>query len=168
MDRAVRSLVMVALVSILAAACGNGSDGAGTTNGGTPSSQTGASGATQGDTQSGGRYYPSGGSTGSTGSTGASGSTATGATGAAADVQVSLSNYLFDPDPVRVARGDVVAVRNDNTRTPHTFTVVGEDVDLELAPQETETVEIDLPAGTYKLICRFHETLGMTGTLVVT
>jgi plastocyanin len=69
---------------------------------------------------------------------------------------------------VRVARGDDVAVRNGSTKTPHTFTVVGEDVDLELEPLETESATIDLSPGTYELICRFHEELGMTGTLRVT
>ena len=93
---------------------------------------------------------------------------ATGATGAKdADVSVSLNNYLFDPGTVKVGTGDVVAVRNDNERTPHTFTVVAEDVDLELAPLTTETVTIDLAPGTYQLICRFHESLGMTATLKV-
>ena len=70
-------------------------------------------------------------------------------------VSVSLNNYLFDPATVKVSSGDVVAVRNGNAKTPHTFTVVGEDVDLELAP------------GTYQLICRFHESLGMKATLKV-
>ena len=78
------------------------------------------------------------------------------------------TDYLFDPRTVRVAGGDVVAVRNGNTKTPHTFTVVGEDVDLELGPLEIESVTIDLSPGTYDLICRFHEELGMTGTLKVT
>jgi plastocyanin len=68
---------------------------------------------------------------------------------------------------VKVDTGDVVAVRNGNARTPHTFTVVGEGVDLELAPLTTETVKIDLAPGTYQLICRFHESLGMTATLKV-
>ena len=69
---------------------------------------------------------------------------------------------------MRVSSGDVVAVRNGNTKTPHTFTVVKEDVDLELGPLETESATIDLSPGTYDLICRFHEELGMTGTLKVT
>ena len=126
-------------LSLLATACGSeGSDPAG-----------------------GGVYYPTG-STGSSGTTGA-----TGPSGAEADVQVSLNNYLFDPNPIEVTSGDVVAVRNGNTKTPHTFTVVGQDVDLELGPLETETVRITLEPGTYDLVCRFHEALDMTGTLVV-
>ena len=156
-----RALAGFAVMSLLAAACGsegNDATGDGVDDGGV-GSQTGATG---GDDTPGGGYYP----TGSTGSTAATG--ATGNSGTEADVQVSLNNYLFDPDPVEVAYGDVVAVRNGNTRTPHTFTVVGQDVDLELAPLETETVEIALEPGTYDLICRFHESLDMTGTLLVT
>lgn len=85
----------------------------------------------------------------------------------AVDVSVSLNNYLFDPGVVKVARGDVVAVRDANAKTPHTFTVVGQDIDLELAPLTTETATIDLAPGTYQLICRFHESLGMKATLKV-
>lgn len=150
-------LVGLAALSLLAAACGGyGDDGSegGVDDGGV--GQSGSAGVT-------GAY-----ATGSSASTGATGTQATGATGTAADVHVSVNNYLFDPDPVEVASGDLVEVRNDNTKTPHTFTVVGEDIDLELGPQETETVQITLEPGTYDLICRFHESLPMTGTLVVT
>ena len=69
---------------------------------------------------------------------------------------------------MKVNAGDTLEVRNANARTPHTFTVVGEDVDLELAPLTSQTTKIDLSPGTYKLICRFHEQLGMKGTLEVT
>ena len=83
-------------------------------------------------------------------------------------VALSLGRFVGGPLTVRVASGDEVAVRNGNTKTPPTFTVVGEDVDLELGPLETESATIDLSPGTYDLICRFHEELGMTGTLKVT
>jgi plastocyanin len=154
-----RVLVALAALSVLAAACGGDTNGAGSSTGGAPTGATAATGATDsGDDPGAGSLY--GGSNGMTG--------ATGATGAKdADVSVSLNNYLFDPGTVKVGKGDVVAVRNANARTPHTFTVVGEDVDLELAPLTTETVTIDLAPGTYQLICRFHESLGMTGTLKV-
>jgi plastocyanin len=157
-----RLLVLVVAVSLLLAACGDDTAGGGVDDGGL-AAETGATGATEGDTPGGGVFPPSTGSTAPTGSIGA-----TGPTGAEGDVQVSLSNYVFDPDPVEVASGDVIAVRNINTRTPHTFTVVGQDVDLELGPLETETVEIALDPGTYELICRFHQAQDMTATLVVT
>jgi plastocyanin len=154
-----RVLVGLAAFSVLAVACGGDANDAGGSMGGGPSGATAATGATDsGDDPGAGSLY--GGSNEMTG--------ATGATGANADVSVSLNNYLFDPGTVKVGMGDVVAVRNGNARTPHTFTVVGEDVDLELAPLTTETVTIKLAPGTYQLICRFHESLGMTGTLKVT
>jgi plastocyanin len=116
------------------------------------------------DSGSGGAGSRYGGSNGMTGAT-----AATRATSANADLSVSLNNYLFDPATVKVSSGDVVAVRNGNAKTPHTFTVVGEDVDvdLELAPLTTETTTIDLAPGTYQLICRFHRSLGMKATLKV-
>jgi plastocyanin len=153
-----RVLVGLAALSVLAVACGGDANDAGGSMGGGPAGATAATGATDsGDDPGAGSLY--GGSNEMTG--------ATGATGANADVSVSLNNYLFDPGTVKVGMSDVVAVRNGNARTPHTFTVVGEDVDLELAPLTTETVSIDLAPGTYELICRFHESLGMTGTLRV-
>ncbi|HET9249526.1 MAG TPA: cupredoxin domain-containing protein [Actinomycetota bacterium] len=158
--RGVRMRVLVALaaLAVLAAACGDdANDAAGA--GASGAASTGSTGATdQGDDPGAGSLY--GGETGTTGSTGATGASD-------ADVSVSLNNYLFDPGTVRVGAGDVVAVRNGNARTPHTFTVVGEDVDLELAPLTEDTVTIDLAPGTYELICRFHEGLGMTATLKV-
>jgi plastocyanin len=106
----------------------------------------------------GGRYGSGSGMTGSTGSAGGD---------AKADVSASVNNYLFMPKTVKVSSGDTLEVRNGNARTPHTFTVVGEDVDLELSPLTSQTTTIDLAPGTYQLICRFHEQLGMKGTLQV-
>jgi plastocyanin len=158
-----RVLTGSAALLLFAAACGgdSGDPGAGGT---TDAGSMGESGGTEmtSDDPGGGSLY--GGDDEET--TGPTGATDQG-TGNA-DVSVSLNNYLFDPRTVRVASGDVVAVRNGNTKTPHTFTVVGEDVDLELGPLETESATIDLSPGTYDLICRFHEELGMTGTLKVT
>ena len=158
-----RVLMGSAALLLFAAACGgdSGDPGAGGT---TDTGSMGESGGTEmtGDDPGAGSQY-GGDEEETTGPTGA-----TDAGTGDADVSVSLNNYLFDPRTVRVSSGDVVAVRNGNTKTPHTFTVVKEDVDLELGPLETESVTIDLSPGTYDLICRFHEELGMTGTLKVT
>ena len=163
-DAWVRVVLGLAVLLLVAAACGDDSNDPG----GVGTTSTGSAGATAptGDTEAG--DDPGAGSLygGDEETTGPTGTTDTG--GAAADVSVSVNNYLFDPGTVKVSSGDVIEVRNGNTRTPHTFTVVGEDVDLELAPLATETATIDLAPGTYELICRFHESLGMTGRLKVT
>jgi hypothetical protein len=49
----------------------------------------------------------------------------------------------------------------------HTFTVTGQGIDIETLPGKTAEVTIDLPPGTYPFVCRFHEPMGMKGTLVV-
>jgi plastocyanin len=157
----VRVVLGFATLLMVAAACGGDSNDPG--GGGTSTGSTGSTEATEGGDDPGAGSLYGGDDEETTGPTGA---TDTGA--GDADVSVSLNNYLFDPGTVEVSSGDVVAVRNGNTRTPHTFTVVDEDVDLELAPLATETTTIDLAPGTYELICRFHESLGMTGTLKVT
>lgn len=165
-DVRMRVLVGLAALALLAVSCGGDSndEGAGATGTGPAgttamTATTGATGATDtGNDPGAGSLY--GGSKGMTGATGSSGAKD-------ADVSVSLNNYLFDPETVKVDTGDVVVVRNGNARTPHTFTVVGQDVDLELAPLSEDTVTIDLAPGTYQLICRFHGSLGMTATLKV-
>jgi plastocyanin len=154
-----RVLVGLAALLVVAAACGGDPDDPG--GGGTETGPTGTTSAAEGGDDPGAGSLYGGDDKETTGPTG------TDAGAGDTDVSVSLNNYLFDPGTVRVSSGDVVAVRNGNTRTPHTFTVVGQDVDLELAPLATETATIDLAAGTYELICRFHESLGMTGTLKV-
>ncbi len=153
-----RSIGALAAVILLAGACGteNGDGDAGNeaTGGGT------------GTTPAGGYYGGTPiGETGTTGSTGATGETGA---GAGAGATVALNNYLFQPADLEVASGADLEVENANSRTPHTFTVVGEDVDVELAPLTSETTTIDLPPGTYDVICRFHQELGMTGTMTVT
>lgn len=38
---------------------------------------------------------------------------------------------------------------------------------LERGERRQRRKTIDLPPGTYPFVCRFHESMGMTGTLVV-
>jgi plastocyanin len=92
----------------------------------------------------------------------------TGATGAKdADVSVSLNKYLFDPSTVKVGDGDVVAVRNGNARTPHTFTVVRGGRRPRARAADDRDGDDRPASGTYQLICRFHESLDRTATLKV-
>src|SRR5262245_33746405 len=156
-------LIGLAALSVLAAACGSDANDA-SSGGDTGSASTGGTGGMGGNLYGGGgggRYGNSAEMTGATGSTGSSGG------GGKADVSAQVNNYLFMPKTVKVKNGDTLEVRNGNAKTPHTFTVVGEDVDLQLAPLTSETTKIDLDPGTYQLICRFHEQLGMKGTLQV-
>jgi plastocyanin len=163
-------VVGLAALSVVAAACGSDANDASSGDGSTDTGPSASTGSTGGSGSMGGNLYGGGGGGryGNSGEmTGATGSTGSDGGGAKADVSASVNNYLFMPGTVKVDSGDTLEVTNGNARTPHTFTVVGEDVDLELAPLTSETTTIDLPPGTYQLICRFHEQLGMKGTLKV-
>ena len=82
-------------------------------------------------------------------------------------VTVTQTNFEFTPSTVNVVQGDTLSVANDATDSPHTFTISDEGIDIVNNPGQTQTLEISLPPGTYPFICRFHEAIGMTGTLIV-
>jgi plastocyanin len=85
--------------------------------------------------------------------------------GGGSDIDVRADNFSFAPADVEIEAGEDIHVKNGNAATPHTFTVDGTDIDLELEPMETEEAVVDLDPGTYDFFCRFHPQ--MTGTLTV-
>ena len=137
-----RSRAMIALAALLLLGAACGSDGG---TGGGPYGGGGASPTTGGGAAGGGEDDGGGGQ-------------------AAATVQVN--NFLFAPSNIEVAAGSEIEVKNGNANTPHTFTVEGTDIDLELSPTDSEDVTIDVDPGSYDVICRFHGQ--MTATLTVT
>ena len=111
----------------------------------------------------------SGTSTGSTGTSGGNGGYGAGGGGAmmATTVLEGPDNgFTFSPSTVTVHQGQTITLTNVSD-TAHTFTVTGQGIDIETMPGKTDTVTIDLPPGTYPFVCRFHESMGMKGTLVV-
>lgn len=85
--------------------------------------------------------------------------------GGAASSTVTMRDNAFVPvDPV-VAAGEIQLVNEGES--PHTFTVQGEGVDVQVDAGQTVTETIDLGAGTYTLFCEFHRAQGMEGTLTV-
>jgi len=70
------------------------------------------------------------------------------------------------PSTITVKRGTTLELDNVSN-TAHTFTVTGQNIDVETQPGQTSQVTIDLAPGSYPFFCRFHQSLGMTGTLVV-
>jgi len=76
------------------------------------------------------------------------------------------NSFAFMPSTIKVTQGTTLKLDNVSDAA-HTFTVTGQGIDVETQPGQTSQVTIDLPPGTYPFICRFHQSLGMTGTLVV-
>ena len=88
-----------------------------------------------------------------------------GGDGAAASSTVTMRDNVFVPSDPVVSAGEVELVNEG--ASPHTFTVEGEDVDVQVEAGQTVTETIDLAAGTYTLFCEFHRGQGMEGTLTV-
>jgi len=145
-----RAMIALAALLLLGAACGSDGGAGGPYGGGGASPTTGGGAAGGGGGDGGG---------------GEDGGEDDGGGGAAA-VTVQVNNFLFAPSNIEVAAGSEIEVKNGNANTPHTFTVEGTDIDLELSPTDSEDVTIDVDPGSYDVICRFHGQ--MTATLTVT
>lgn len=159
----IRLVAALAAVLLLGAACAN-DDGTepsgGDTGSGGTTAATGATGAT-GDTMGGG-----GKDTAGYGDAGGGEDDSEGDGAAEGEITLQANNYAFDPAEIEVRSGEEISVKNGNANTPHTFTVDGTDIDLELSPLDVEDTTIDLEPGSYAFHCRFHAQ--MTGTMTVT
>lgn len=90
---------------------------------------------------------------------------AEGADGVAAGSTVTMQDNAFTPSDPVIAAGEVQLINEGEA--PHTFTVEGEAVDIQVDAGQTVTETIDLAPGTYTLFCEFHRAQGMEGTLTV-
>ncbi|MBM4437596.1 MAG: cupredoxin domain-containing protein, partial [Actinobacteria bacterium] len=79
---------------------------------------------------------------------------------------VTISDFAFRPDPVVVAAGGTLTLRNGG-RASHTFTILALKIDLTVASGQSATVQIQGAPGTYDLVCRFHEAGGMYAKLEI-
>jgi plastocyanin len=121
--------------------------------------------------EGGGSSSGSGTSTGSSGASGGSGGSSYGAGGGGGMMATTVlegpdNGFTFSPSTVTVNQGQTITLSNVSD-TAHTFTVTGQSIDIETMPGKAAKVTIDLPPGTYPFVCRFHESMGMKGTLVV-
>ena len=147
MRKSIPAMVLVA--ALLGAACAKSTTGA---LSGSPSS---ASSPSQSSSGGGGRYGGGGGSPSPAPPAGKD------------TLQQGVGGALaFTPTTITVAKGATLTI-TDVTGS-HTFTVPGTNIDVVNAAGQTQTVTINLKAGTYPFICRFHVSLGMKGTLIVT
>lgn len=96
-------------------------------------------------------------------------------------VTITLREFAFSPSEVVVTSGDLVAFRNVGT-VQHDWTVLSRPVEtieqlspdlvvlaVDVQPGATETQTLDLPPGTYRVICTVpgHFAAGMVGTLQI-
>jgi plastocyanin len=94
------------------------------------------------------------------------------------EVEMKQANSRFDPDPVAIKVGDTVTWTNPGFVT-HTVTcdpsvsktcVLPAGAPAFASPdlEEDKTFSHQFTvAGTYKYVCKYHESMGMVGTVVV-
>ena len=93
---------------------------------------------------------------------------------AEADLTIKLADFMIDPSDVE-AEGPTVTIEvTSDGPTPHNLTVRDADGTVLMATEDlsagdTETISASLDPGTYVIFCSLagHESLGMSGTLVV-
>lgn len=81
------------------------------------------------------------------------------------DVELVIDATAF-PDQIVVESGDVLFVDNQHIFR-HNFTVEGTGIDVELPALQAVRIPIDLPPGSYEVLCDIPGHEDMTSTLVV-
>jgi plastocyanin len=92
-------------------------------------------------------------------------------TGGATDgaLVVEASEFAFEPESVTIAADADVEITLDNVgAVEHDWTIEELDVHIHADAGETVTGTVNVPAGTYEVICRVpgHAEAGMVGTLI--
>ena len=88
-------------------------------------------------------------------------------------IALTETEFKIDPAKVDVKKPGVVEFQVENAGgVTHALEVESEDLEAEtedIAPGDSATLKVDLPAGTYELYCPIgdHEEQGMTGELTV-
>jgi plastocyanin len=82
---------------------------------------------------------------------------------------IDAYDNFFSPNVLMGSAGQKLnlTISNKGAAT-HTFTITSEHIDVLLGPGTSQTVEVTFPkSGSTQFVCRFHETMGMTGELQV-
>jgi uncharacterized cupredoxin-like copper-binding protein len=97
-----------------------------------------------------------------------------GATGAGGTVDLTATDFKFDPSDPTVKSGNVTFNLKNDGQTTHSLeieNVNGQDKGLEgtVSPGQSGTLKLNLPAGKYEFYCPVgnHRQMGMTGEITV-
>jgi uncharacterized cupredoxin-like copper-binding protein len=102
---------------------------------------------------------------------GSSGAAGTG-DGGGQRIEVSATDFHFDPPDITAQAGEVTFVLKNDGQTGHALEIEGEGVEEEtdtIEPGQTAEVTVDLKDGTYEFYCPVdgHRQQGMEGTVTV-
>ena len=97
-----------------------------------------------------------------------------GATGAGGSVDLTATDFKFDPSDPSVKSGEVTFNLKNDGQTTHSLEIEdvnGQDVELEgdVSPGQSGTLKANLAPGTYEFYCPVdsHKEMGMTGEITV-
>jgi uncharacterized cupredoxin-like copper-binding protein len=95
-------------------------------------------------------------------------------TGPGGSMNLSATDFKFDPADPTVKSGEVTVVLKNDGQTTHSLEIEdvnGSDQELEgdVAPGESGTLKVNLAPGTYEFYCPVgdHKGMGMTGEVTV-
>jgi uncharacterized cupredoxin-like copper-binding protein len=100
--------------------------------------------------------------------------TASGGGGAGGSVDLTATDFKFDPSDPTVKSGEVTFNLKNDGQTQHSLEIEdvnGEDVEIEgdVSPGSSGTLKANLKPGTYEFYCPVdsHKEMGMTGEITV-
>jgi plastocyanin len=87
-----------------------------------------------------------------------------GCTDPIAATSVELADFAFRPSCVSADAGETIALENTG-ESPHTFTVTGTDVDLNVDAGTSVEARLSMGPGTYAVSCTYHPQMEATLTV---
>ena len=84
-------------------------------------------------------------------------------------IALEAKDNVFAPETITAPAGTIQITMENTGKAPHTFT--NKDLGVDVNANAGQTVEVKIEGakpGSYKIICIYHETIGMVGTLTVT
>ena len=86
--------------------------------------------------------------------------------GGTAGTTLVMVDNAFQPTGLTVSAGSELEVSNEG-QVIHNFTIEDADVDVNVEAGQSTTVTVDAEPGEYDMVCSFHVSLGMEGTITV-
>jgi plastocyanin len=84
-------------------------------------------------------------------------------------VEIELDDEYFEPTVLKGTPGQKVTLELKNEgNEEHNISIADQNVDQDVAPADEAEVEVTFPqSGELSFVCKFHESAGMAGALVV-
>jgi plastocyanin len=84
-------------------------------------------------------------------------------------VEIELDDEYFEPTVLKGTPGQKVTLELKNEgNEEHNISIADQNIDQDVAPADEAEVEVTFPqSGELSFVCKFHESTGMAGALVV-